>query len=197
MSDGFDISTAWGRAVLAQRLYAVDPAGLGGVLVSARPGPVLDRWLADLKATLAGLTWRKLPQGIDDARLLGGLDLAATLATVAPVAERGLLADAHGGILQAGNVELLDAGRWRDWRLCSIRSSGRATRRPFHFGRCTFRVDCNLSASRDGARFRSTIRPARIPDRSQRSFDAGGDGSSASGRGALRRTSTAFMRDSD
>ncbi len=87
-------------AALAAALLAVDPMGLGGAVLRGRPGPLRDRWLAHLRDLLpAGTPWRKLPPAIADDRLLGGLDLTATLAAGRPVLERGLLAEADGGFL--------------------------------------------------------------------------------------------------
>jgi magnesium chelatase subunit D len=98
----------WDDARLVAALVAVDPAGLGGVVVRARPGPVRDRWLAALAASLPeGTPLRRLPSHVTEDRLLGGLDLAATLARGRVVAERGLLADAHGGLVVAAMAERL------------------------------------------------------------------------------------------
>jgi magnesium chelatase subunit D len=98
----------WDDARLVAALVAVDPAGLGGVVVRARPGPVRDRWLAALAASLPpGTPLRRLPSHVTEDRLLGGLDLAATLARGQVVAERGLLADAHGGLVVAAMAERL------------------------------------------------------------------------------------------
>lgn len=94
----------------AARLLAVDPAGLGGVLLRAQPGPARDAWLAQLREALPhGSAWRRLPLGIPDSRLLGGLDLSATLAAGRPVAERGVLAEADKGIVLAAMAERMEA----------------------------------------------------------------------------------------
>jgi magnesium chelatase subunit D len=90
-------AAAWHDALLAARLFAHDPHRLGGIRVHARPGAVRDRWLAELTA-LAGPV-RKLPANIATDRLLGGLDLGATLSAGRPVASPGLLAEADGGIV--------------------------------------------------------------------------------------------------
>ncbi|HEY8565961.1 MAG TPA: magnesium chelatase subunit D [Beijerinckiaceae bacterium] len=100
---------AWRDASLAAALFAVDPAGLGGIALRARPGPVRERWLADL-GRLLGFGLRKIPPNVPDGRLLGGLDLAATLATGRPVAERGLLAEADGGCLLLAMAERVQPG---------------------------------------------------------------------------------------
>lgn len=90
----------WDDALRAAALFAVDPVGLGGVAVRARAGPVRDRWLTAARALLpAAAPLRRVPLHVTDGRLLGGLDLAATLRTGRPVAERGLLAEADGGVI--------------------------------------------------------------------------------------------------
>jgi magnesium chelatase subunit D len=87
-------------ALTAARLFAVDPHGLGGVALRAQAGPVRDVWLRALRILLpAEAPIRRVPLHVGEDRLLGGLDLAATLATGRPVAERGLLAAADGGVL--------------------------------------------------------------------------------------------------
>ncbi len=100
----------WQRACLAMALFAVAPFPLGGVSLRARSGPVRERWLSgltDLVRPLSSL--HKLPTGITDDRLLGGLDLAATLKSGKPLAQRGLLAEADGGILLLAMAERLPA----------------------------------------------------------------------------------------
>jgi magnesium chelatase subunit D len=98
----------WADAVLAAALFAVDPAGLGGVRVLAAPGPVREAWLEMLRAALpADAPWRKAPLGADEGRLFGGLDLAATLQAGRPVAQAGLLAETRGGVVVLGMAERL------------------------------------------------------------------------------------------
>ena len=87
-------------ALTAARLFAVDPHGLGGVALRAQAGPVRDVWLRALRILLPALApIRRVPLHVGEDRLLGGLDLAATLSAGRPVAERGLLAAADGGVL--------------------------------------------------------------------------------------------------
>jgi magnesium chelatase subunit D len=101
----------WADALAAAALLAVDPAGLGGALLRARCGPQRDQWLASLRQALpAGTPLRRLPLGIADERLLGGLDLAATLQAGRPVAQRGVLAEADGGLVLLAMAERLSAG---------------------------------------------------------------------------------------
>lgn len=93
-------------AVWAAALLAVDPTGLGGAVLRSRPGPRRDHWLTLLRSLLpAEIPWRKLPCAIEDDRLLGGLDLTATLAAGRPILQRGLLAEAHGGFLLLAMAE--------------------------------------------------------------------------------------------
>ncbi len=75
---------AWQQAVQVAALFAIDPVGTGGVRVRAHAGPVRDAWLALLKDLLAGRPWTRVPVAISDERLLGGLDLPATLAAGRP-----------------------------------------------------------------------------------------------------------------
>lgn len=101
-------NSVWTDATRAALLLAVDAAGLGGAWVRALPGPVRDRWLESLRAGLPLSTpWRRAPLHIADDRLLGGLDLTATLAAGRPIAERGLLAEADGGIVVLPMAERL------------------------------------------------------------------------------------------
>ncbi len=96
----------WDDACLAAALFAVDPAGSGGISVRALPGPVRDLWMELLRELLPPeLPFRRIPLHIADGRLLGGLDLAATLHAGRPVAERGLLAEADGGVVQLSMAE--------------------------------------------------------------------------------------------
>lgn len=101
-------NSAWTDASRAALLLAVDTAGLGGAWVRALPGPGRDRWLESLRAGLPPNTpWRRAPLHIADDRLLGGLDLTATLAAGRPIAERGLLAEADGGVVVLPMAERL------------------------------------------------------------------------------------------
>lgn len=96
----------WADATLAAALFAVDPSGSGGVCLRAPAGPVRERWLAMLGGALPA-PLRRLPLTIRDERLLGGLDLAATLQAGRPVAQRGLLAESDGGVVLVPMAERL------------------------------------------------------------------------------------------
>lgn len=94
----------------AAALLWVDPAGLGGVALHGAAGPVREGWLALLQALApAGAPVRRLPAQATEDRLLGGLDLAATLAAGRPVLLPGVLAQADGGLVIAAMAERLPA----------------------------------------------------------------------------------------
>ncbi|GJG86858.1 hypothetical protein tb265_20390 [Gemmatimonadetes bacterium T265] len=89
---------------LAIALLADDgAAALGGALVVAPGAEEGERWVAALRAALAArrplAPWRVVPSAVSDDRLVGGLDVVATLAAGARVETRGLLAEADGGVL--------------------------------------------------------------------------------------------------
>ncbi|MBP0614009.1 magnesium chelatase subunit D [Jiella sp. KSK16Y-1] len=99
-----DAAALWSEAVFALTLFAVDP-GIG-LRLAARAGPVRQEWLRRLRAMLPeGEPFRKMPTGVAEAALLGGLDLAASLETGQPVLEKGLIASADGGVLCAAMAE--------------------------------------------------------------------------------------------
>lgn len=131
----------WADALRIASLVAADPHGCGGVLVRAGAGPVRDAWLAALRARLPDtVPWRKMPGGIADDRLIGGLDLAATLAAGRPVAQRGLLAETDGGILVVAMAERLAPGTAArlaaalDTGFVRVERDGLAEARPARFG---------------------------------------------------------------
>jgi magnesium chelatase subunit D len=131
----------WDDAALAATLFAVDPAGTGGIRVRAAAGPVRDRWLALLRTLLpASAPFRRVPVEIPDARLLGGLDLAATLRAGRPVFERGLLAELDGGVAVIAMAERLSPGTAArlaatlDAGAVAIERDGTSARHPTRFG---------------------------------------------------------------
>ncbi len=103
-----DAAAVWADAIDALNLLAVDPAGLGGIVLRAAAGPVRDIWMALLPPLFANR--QRMPAAIGDEALLGGLDLAATLQASRPVHTRGLLAAAEGGLILAAMAERMPAG---------------------------------------------------------------------------------------
>lgn len=112
-----------GDAQLCAALLAVDPAGLGGAVLAGPAGPLRDAWVSALCALLPSASpVRRLPLHANGAALLGGLDLSATLAQGTPVVQTGLLAQAHGGLLQLPMAHQL--GREQVALLCSALDQG-------------------------------------------------------------------------
>jgi magnesium chelatase subunit D len=98
-------------ADLALDAVVADRMATGGIVLCAGAGPARDRWLARLKESLpADVPFLRLPPGITPDRLLGGMDLGATLGAGRPVVRRGLLSDVHGGILVVPMAERLPDG---------------------------------------------------------------------------------------
>ena len=83
------MNLAWDDALWAAAALSIDPAGLRGIWVRAPHGPVRDQWLAEL--TLLHPLIRRLPGHADSERLLGGLDLGATLNAGQAIYQAGLL----------------------------------------------------------------------------------------------------------
>jgi magnesium chelatase subunit D len=114
----------WAEIAEACALLVVDP-GLKGAVLRGPGGPARDVWIETLKSLVpAGSPWRRMPASIDDERLIGGIDLAAALAGCR-VLQRGLLAEAHEGVLIAPQVERLSAGATA--RLCAVLDRGEVT----------------------------------------------------------------------
>ena len=105
-----------GDAATIAALFAVDPVGLGGVALRSPACDNRDQWLALLKNLLPPQTpLRRVPLNINDTALLGGLDLGATLQAGKPMALRGLLSQADGGVLvlaMAERISLSSAARF-------------------------------------------------------------------------------------
>ncbi len=89
MSDAAQSQAIWQRARLAMGVLALDPAGMGGLWLRARSGPVRDRFLQDFDALVP--TARRIHPTIDDETLLGGLNLTATLSSGQLVESTGLV----------------------------------------------------------------------------------------------------------
>lgn len=116
-------TSAWARADLALSLIALMPGRLkGAVIEGAAPelaGLVQERLTQRLPHSAP---LYRMPVTITDDRLVGGLDLAATLVAGRPVAEAGLLARAHGGVLIAPMAERLPAQTAA--QLCRVMDTG-------------------------------------------------------------------------
>ncbi|WP_086616672.1 magnesium chelatase subunit D [Erythrobacter tepidarius] len=93
------------EAVLAARLFLLAPRLFGGMVLRGA-SPAREALVAALGEAIA---LRRMPGHVDDERLLGGIDLAASLAAGKPVRQTGLIEEARGGALIAGMAERMDA----------------------------------------------------------------------------------------
>lgn len=88
-------------------LLAVDP-GLGGVVLAAGVGTGKSTLMRSFSKFMETGEFVEVPVGVTEDRLLGGLDLEATLSQGARVHRSGLMAKAHKGLLYVDGVNLLD-----------------------------------------------------------------------------------------
>jgi len=133
-------ASPFAQAALACALFAVDPVGLGVALRGA-PGEAREAWLATLASLLPeGAPLRRIPADIADDRLIGGLDIAATLASGRAVAEPGALPRADGGALVLSMAERASAGLAArlaaalDWQGVRIQRDGFSIASPARIG---------------------------------------------------------------
>ena len=93
----------------ALMLLAVDPS-LGGVVIPSAVGSgksTLARAFAGILPE--GTPFVELPLNVTEDRLIGGVDLEATLATGQRVVQHGVLSRAHKGVLYVDSLSLLDS----------------------------------------------------------------------------------------
>ena len=95
-------------ALLAAACLALDPVVLGGIVLRTEQDETCELWLARLRGWLTSHNgWRSLPVHIDEDRLLGGVDLQATLASGRAVHMTGLLRESSGGLVLIRGAERL------------------------------------------------------------------------------------------
>ncbi len=100
------------RTALTLALFAADPLAFGGIHLRGRLGPSRDAIVTDLRAAFDGRFGEaRIPAHVSDDRLLGGLDLAATLASGKTVAQRGILAELNPGIAVLPSAERFEPDR--------------------------------------------------------------------------------------
>ena len=114
--------STWSLAVHAAALLAIDPIGLAGARIHAGAGPVRDAWMSLLQTLMGDSAWKRMPVNITDERLLGGLDLSATLSAGRPILQQGVLADVNGGTLILAMAERLPSATGA--KLAQVMDSG-------------------------------------------------------------------------
>lgn len=92
-------------AALALSVVAAAGPHLSGVWLRSQAGPARRRWLEILHEMAGSRAWQRVPASADEDRLLGGLDLGATLNSGRPVLMKGLLAESNGGFLELRMAE--------------------------------------------------------------------------------------------
>ncbi|MCH1610441.1 MAG: magnesium chelatase subunit D [Luminiphilus sp.] len=102
-----ETASPWADAEWAAALIALTGETLGGVHLRSPPGAVRDYWLERVKQLSTQDSIRKIPANIPEGRLLGGIDLGATLQHGKPVAETGMLGECHEHIVIAAMAERL------------------------------------------------------------------------------------------
>jgi magnesium chelatase subunit D len=92
-------------AVLAARLFTLAPLVFKGMVLRGS-SPAREALVAALGEAI---TLRRLPGHVDDERLLGGIDLAASLSAGRPIRQTGLIEEAAGAALIAAMAERMDS----------------------------------------------------------------------------------------
>ena len=110
MSEMLALGTEISDTALALTLFVRNPSVFGGIVLRG-DGPARDDMLDYAKARIARHgPVVKIPANVDAERLLGGLDLTATLAAGRGVTRPGLLDAAAGGAVIIPMAERLNAG---------------------------------------------------------------------------------------
>ena len=87
-------------AEIVAALLSIDPVGLGGVVLDHASHEAARAWVQLVMACMPeGAPMRRIPASVSDDRLIGGVDLAATLSSGRLVVETGVLAASDGGVV--------------------------------------------------------------------------------------------------
>jgi magnesium chelatase subunit D len=84
------VNEQWIDALLAAACMAVAPQAVKGIQIRASAGPLRDFWLG-YYTKLVRAPVQKIPCTVDEERLLGGIDIAASLTLGKPSKQAGLL----------------------------------------------------------------------------------------------------------
>ena len=116
-----------------------------GIVIKGHAGPVRDLWMERLRDALPNtVALRTIPAGIAPDRLIGGLDLSATLAAGHKVLAQGLLSQAHGHVLLLPMADIADAetvaliGAAMDNGVVRVERDGVGRTEPASFGLVAF-----------------------------------------------------------
>ena len=115
-------SSHWALAEAALAAFSVAPHALGGLWVRSPPGPVRTLFLELAAEWQLNATAKRIPLHVQESRLLGGIELAQTLATGRLHWESGLLAQSDGGVVILSMAER--AQRQTVAHLCSALDTG-------------------------------------------------------------------------
>jgi magnesium chelatase subunit D len=100
-----DDGAARARSAAVMAVLAVVGERIGGVVLRDTSAAAQE-WIARYRMLLPDtVRVLRLPSTATDDRIFGGLDLAATIARGVTTAERGVLADAHGGVVVIPLIE--------------------------------------------------------------------------------------------
>jgi magnesium chelatase subunit D len=100
------VSEQWFDALLAAACMATAPQAIKGIQIRAPAGPLRDYWVSYYERITTSPV-RKIPCSIDEERLLGGIDIAASLTLGKPVKQLGLLQTTTGQTLMLAMAERL------------------------------------------------------------------------------------------
>lgn len=109
MSEAAAIDAVVSDAELALHLFVGNPSLFGGIVLRS-DGPVRDEMVTFAKEAISQFgPVAKIPSNVDTERLLGGLDLTATLAKGQSVIRAGLLDSTAGGVVIVPMAERIPA----------------------------------------------------------------------------------------
>ncbi len=133
------------QAATVAALLCVDPLGTAGVVLRHCSQEQRDAWLQLVTELMPpAATMRVMPLSVQEDRLLGGLDLSATLVAGRPVVQTGLLAEVDGGMLVLNSADRLSQrmaahlAAALDAREVVVERAGAVSRRPARFGLIAF-----------------------------------------------------------
>jgi magnesium chelatase subunit D len=139
----------WSDALLAADVFALalhdkNTFSSVGIRVNAQAGPVRDAWFAALQSKLPKRKYLRLPVGVGDEQLIGGLDLNATLLAGSTVVRRGILAEADSEVLVVPMADAMDTNiaaqiaMVMDDRKIKLERDGLSSEIPTRFGLVVF-----------------------------------------------------------